>query len=140
MIMAGRSLWAELHLLDRQLLDTDRRPVAKVDDLELSEAARGDLPVVTALLCGPAALGRRFGPRTGALLEAFRGLLRDEPHAEPLAISMDLVQDIGPAITLRATRESLPVTDVERFLGDHLVAHIPGSGEPGPADQKSEES
>jgi len=140
MTMAGRSLWAGLHLLDRQLVDVDGRPVAKVDDFEMSGTTGDELPVVTALLCGPAALGRRFGPRTGALLEGFRGLLRDEPNARPVAISMDLVDDIGPAVTLHTTRESLPVNDVEQFIGDHLIAHIPGAGEPGPADQKPQRS
>jgi hypothetical protein len=136
---SGRSLWAYLHLLDRQLLDRDGRPVAKVDDLVISEPDNpSELPVVTAMLCGPAALGRRFGPRLGSMLEALRGVTCPE-SPEPASISMDLVTDIGPALELSARREELPVNDVEEFLADHVVAHIPGAGERGASEEGGEE-
>jgi hypothetical protein len=136
----GRSLWIGLNLLDRQLLDRDGRPVAKIDDVEidlLDETA--ELPTVTALLCGPAALGKRFGPRAGAFFEALRGLLRHEPTDTAASIPMDLVSDIGPAVKLAADRSSLPVNEVEQFLNKHVIGHIPGSGAPGPEDRNRAE-
>jgi hypothetical protein len=39
--MAGRTLEAALHLLDRQLVDKDGRLAGKVDDLELEFPAGG---------------------------------------------------------------------------------------------------
>jgi hypothetical protein len=49
--MAGRVLHAQLHLLDRQLIDqADGHLVGKVDDVELDLDA--DPPVVAALISG----------------------------------------------------------------------------------------
>jgi hypothetical protein len=137
----GRSLWIGLDLLDRQLLDRDGRPAGKIDDVEITRSEDAhELPTVTALLSGPAALGPRLGRRTGAFFEALRGLLRHEPADTAASIPMDLVVDIGPAVKLGTDRASLPVTEVERFLGQHLVGHIPGSGAPGPDDHDEAES
>jgi hypothetical protein len=125
----GRSLWVGLDLLDRQLVDVDGRPVAKIDDLELETGdIPGARPTVSALLCGPAALGARFGRSTRALLEALRGVLRDTRSTPPVAIAFDLVADIGPAVKLAARRDDLPVTAIDEFLGDHIIGHIPGAG------------
>ena len=55
----GRIVHAQLHLLDRQIVEhRTGRMVAKVDDVELDLEA--DVPVVTGLLCGPAAWGPRL--------------------------------------------------------------------------------
>ena len=129
-----RSLWIGLQLLDRQILDDRGQPVAKIDDIELTHDEADQLPTVTALLCGPAALGSRFGRRAGGFLQGARNLLRGETAAEPIAISINLVADIGPAVTLNADRDSLPVTAVETFIGEHVIGHIPGSEIPGPDD------
>jgi hypothetical protein len=135
----GRNLWIGLNLLDRQLLDRDGQPVAKIDDVEISLLDETDeLPTVTALLCGPAALGQRFGRGTGAFFEALRGLLRHQPADSAASIPRDLGTDIGPAVKLAADRASLPVNEVEQFLGEHLIGHIPGSGAAGPQDNQGE--
>ena len=67
---SGRWLDAQLHLLDRQVLDVDGVPIAVVDDLELSEVPFGQEipigtppPVITALLSG-AAIATRLSWRT----------------------------------------------------------------------------
>jgi hypothetical protein len=131
----ARSLWIALHVLDRQILDDRGRPVAKVDDVELQQEPSDELPTVTELLCGPAALGSRFGRGVGGFLQASRNLLRGEREQPPIAVSINFVEEIGPAIKLNVERESLPVTAVEEFIGDHIIGHIPGSGIPGPEDQ-----
>ncbi|GAA1525065.1 hypothetical protein [Kribbella lupini] len=49
--MSGRVLHAQLHLLDRQLLDLHTgRMLGKIDDVELDLDA--EVPVVTALISG----------------------------------------------------------------------------------------
>ncbi|HTN56943.1 MAG TPA: hypothetical protein VL043_01615, partial [Protaetiibacter sp.] len=69
-VRAGRLLDAELHLLDRQVLDRAGTPVTAVDDLELSEVPLGaDLtgiepPVIENLLAGAVLGTRLFGGRT----------------------------------------------------------------------------
>ena len=57
---AGRVIDLHLHLLDRQVIDSDGRFVCKVDDLEfdLDELGR---PYVVAILVGPRALGSTPG-------------------------------------------------------------------------------
>ena len=71
--VAGRMLDAQLHLLDRQVLDVDGVPVTTVDDLELSGPGPGHAdpdgtpaPVLTALLTGPVLGTRIFGGRPPA--------------------------------------------------------------------------
>ena len=141
MMAGGRTLWIGLDLLDRQLIDPDGRPVAKIDDIEISSpTADEERPTVTALLCGPAALGRRFGPRTGGFFTALRGVLRGNPAEEPVRIGMDLVTDIGPAVKLGEPRDALPVNAIEDFLSEHLIGHIPGAGIPGPDDAPARDS
>src|SRR5204863_10115286 len=123
-------------LLYRQLLARDGQTVAEIGDIEITlpEDPNG-LPSVTALLCGPPSLGKLFGHGTGAFFEALRALLRHQPADSAASIPMDLVTDIGPAVKLAADRASLPVNEVEQFLGEHLIGHIPGSGVPGPEDR-----
>jgi hypothetical protein len=134
----GRCLWGVLHLLDRQILDCDGRPVAKVDDIEISlPTEAGAAPVVTALLCGPAALARRFGRRTGAFFEALRNLNRDR-RTSPASITIAVVKEYGTAITLSVRRDSLTVNQVEHFLGQHVISHIPGAGAPPDNNERPE--
>ena len=59
---AGRSLWLGLHLLDRQVLDCDGQPVAKVDDmLNGGEATPYQITAAEALLARWAGVPSRPG-------------------------------------------------------------------------------
>ena len=89
----GRSLWAGVDLLDRQIIDVNGVPAGKVDDLEFSFEPDPDaLPIVDKILCGPAALGRRFGGRLGAAFETLHVLLDERKHAAPASIPMGVVE------------------------------------------------
>ena len=78
----GQVLDAQLHLLDRQVLDTDGVPVTTVDDLEMS-GPDADTPIpegspaptITALLTGPVLGTRIFGgrPPSSRLVKVSRG-------------------------------------------------------------------
>src|SRR5215207_2068287 len=96
--MAGRTMDAGLHLLDRQLVDCDGRLAGKVDDLELELPEGGGPPLVTAILAGPGALGRRLGGRFGAWLEAVANRLRDGDDDHPARVPFAVVKQIGSAI------------------------------------------
>jgi hypothetical protein len=104
---------AALHLLDRQLVDVDGEPVGKVDDLELTEQADG-APFVSAILSGPGALGPRFG-RWGRWL------------APTHRLNFSLVRKVGTCVELVASADDLATRDAERWTGQHVIGHIPGS-------------
>jgi sporulation protein YlmC with PRC-barrel domain len=114
-------------LLDRQILDRDGEPYGKVDDIELTVGDDG-VPMVTALLVGQRALGRRIGGRLGRWVESTaRRLAADNPPG-PIRIPYDLVADVDSAIHLSVQADLLTEPPLETWLGRHLVDRIPGAG------------
>src|SRR5437763_1146156 len=137
MPLAGRSLWAALHLLDRQILDRDGVSMAKVDDLEVSESSDDvDLPVLTDILCGQAALARRFNRRLGHGVEMLRRVLRPTAEPGPARISFGSVTNIGADIRVSLGRDDADVTLVQRWLERKVVSHLPGSGAKRPREDQ----
>lgn len=124
--VGGRRYDAALHFLDRQIIDPDGRLVAKVDDIELREAADGRL-VVTALLTGPGALGPRLGGRVGEWVVAVWRRLHPSRDPEPSRISIADVVEIDSAIHVGRRRDSLAVDGLERWADDHIVSRLPGA-------------
>lgn len=117
--LAGRTLDAQLHLLDRQVLDTNGTPVTTVDDLEISGLKSGEpiaegtpAPVLTALLTGPVLGTRIFGGRP--------------PSSRLIRIPWSDVADVGVVIKLGVRGENLDVGWVERWIRDKIIARIPG--------------
>jgi sporulation protein YlmC with PRC-barrel domain len=119
---------AALHLLDRQVVDTDGRMVCNVDDLELTETPGGEL-AVTGLLVGPAALVPRFSGRLGTWLRQMWISLGVQ-YADrdvPLYLGLDIVEHIGSDVRLRVQREGIldrqPASGpgVEQRRMDHLL-------------------
>jgi hypothetical protein len=117
---------ADLHLLDRQIVDRDDLPVAKVDDIELVVRADGRL-AVTALLCGPGALGPRTGGRLGRWTTAIWRRLRPEEDPQPGRIEAELVTGTDSAVHVSATVDELRVDGLERWVRRYVVDHIPGA-------------
>jgi sporulation protein YlmC with PRC-barrel domain len=117
--VAGRTLDAQLHLLDRQVLDSDGTPVTTVDDLEISGLAAGDpidegtpAPILTALLTGPVLGTRIFGGRP--------------PSSRLIRIPWKDVAGVGVVVTLGVRGENLDAGWVERWIRDKIIARIPG--------------
>ncbi|HEY6710350.1 MAG TPA: hypothetical protein VJB61_22505 [Actinomycetota bacterium] len=127
--MAGRTLEAGLHLLDRQLIDKDGRLAGKVDDLELELPEGGGPPTVTAILAGPGALSRRIGGRFGAWLEAVANRLRDGDDQHPARVSFAVVKRIGSAIDLSVPKRELETDRLEAWTRDQLIGKLPGAGD-----------
>lgn len=126
---------AALHLLDRQIVDPDRMPLGKVDDLELTEGPDGAL-VVTALLTGPGALGPRLGGRIGRWWTSAWRHARGEPHPQVARIPMTSVVEISSEVRVVGPRATLaglfPAGGAEGWLDVHVVRALPGAGhEPG---------
>jgi hypothetical protein len=110
---------AQLHLLDRQVLDVDGVPVTAVDDLELSDVPfdtdlprGGTAPVIESLLSGPVLGTRIFGGRP--------------PASRWHRIPWSSIADLGIVVSLSEKGDDLDVTWPERWVRDHIIARIPG--------------
>jgi hypothetical protein len=121
-------VWANNELLDRLLVASDGTHVGMIDDLELSEPGDGGAPVITAFLCGPAALGARIGGRIGTWWCAVGARLRPSSDTYPNRIPLALLRDIDAS----CARLTVPAADLDterlhRWLFHHLIDKIPGS-------------
>lgn len=109
---------AALHLLDRQVVDTDGALVGKVDDLELTEYADGRLEV-TGLLLGAAALVPRMAPghddRALAWWHRLAPQWRDRER--PGWISIEDVKQLDSEVTLRKRRSGVVIPQPEAAQG-----------------------
>jgi len=110
---------ARLHVLDRQLLDRDGEPVTTVDDLELDGIEPGaqierdaPRPRVAAILTGADLATRIFGGRP--------------PSSRRVRIPWRLVAEVGTALRLGVSGDSLDATWAERWVRDHVIGRIPG--------------
>jgi hypothetical protein len=116
---AARWLDAQLHLLDRQVLDAHGVPMAVVDDLELSDVPVGQRipvdappPVITALLSGPVLATRIFGGRP--------------PDSRMQRTPWTAVVEVGVVIKLAVDQDTRDVAWTERWVRDHIIGRIPG--------------
>jgi hypothetical protein len=118
-VRAGRVIDAELHLLDRQVLDPDEVPITAVADLELSDVpwdedlpADAEAPVIENLLTGPVLATRIFGGRP--------------PESRFLRIPWRDVRELGTAVSVREPADSYDASWTERWVREHLIGRIPG--------------
>ena len=125
--MAGRVLDLSLHLLDRQVLDTDGGMVCNIDDVELTVPDDGGPACVTAILCGPGALGPRIGGLLGRWIVATHRLLGRRHEDAPDRIPFQLVTDIGTAVTIAQSRSELGILAAEDIVRDYVIDRIPGA-------------
>ena len=117
---AGQPMFeARLHLMDRQMIDINRVPVAAVDDVEFDDPSTdGPLPrdepapELTALVTGLSLGTRIFGGRP--------------PLHRLHRISWDDVYQVGVAIRLTVPGDRLDATWTERWVRDRIIARIPG--------------
>lgn len=107
----GRLIDANLHLLDRQLLDRDGRPVLAVGDVEMDRTDSGRL-VITCLVLGSGLTARFFGA--------------DRPVSTRETMAWDAVTEIDAAISTDADRDDIPGLWIERWWRDHVIGRIPG--------------
>jgi sporulation protein YlmC with PRC-barrel domain len=119
---------AGLELLDRQIVDPHGHMGGNVDDLELSWPEGAAAPHVTAILAGPGALAGRLGGRLGSAIGAVHARLREGHLEGPARIGFGVVKGIGSAVEVTIAREDLSTMRFERWVGDHVIDRIPGSG------------
>ncbi|MBD0338982.1 MAG: hypothetical protein ICV67_06835 [Thermoleophilia bacterium] len=116
-------------LLDKQIVDRDRLPVGRVDDLELA-VEDGAVVGVEAILTGAQALGERLGGMLGRWLAGSAARLRPGGGEGPTRIDPALVVELEPFVSLSARLEELPdVAGLERWLARNVVGRLPGAGD-----------
>ena len=121
---AGRILHAQLHLLDRQVVQHGTgRMVAKVDDVELDLDA--DVPTVTALLTGPGAWGPRLPGVLGRSVTGIHRRLHPAEEPEPSRIDWSHVVEVDSAV--HVDRDDLGPHGLGRWLDEHFIGRIPGA-------------
>lgn len=127
------STWLSLRfdLLDDQLVDAERRPIGRVDDLELRLPPDGGAPEVEAVLTGAEALGQRLGGVVGTWMAALSARLRPCcAPAGPARVDAALVAEVQPLVQLSVPLRDLPhVAGLERWLAHQVVEPMPGAGD-----------
>jgi sporulation protein YlmC with PRC-barrel domain len=121
-VSAGQRRDLALHLLDRQIVDTDGDAVGNVDDVEISDDG-----YVTALLVGPQALAPRLGGLLGQLVLFLSEGVSRRSTDQPTRVGVELVTDYGSAITVARTREELGAHLNEDRLREYFIGRIPGA-------------
>lgn len=99
---------AALHLLDRQIVDSDGRLVAKVDDVELTWREDGTISPTGLLVGLPALLPRLggwWGDRLMRLVVEIRWMAAE--RGRPLVIDFDLVDGLTSEVRLSCSAEGL---------------------------------
>ena len=115
-------------LLDRQLTDSRGVPAGRVDDLELSDPAPGQPPLLTALLCGPTAFGPRIGGRLGTWWLAVGRRLRPITDPYPNRVPVELIDHVDRLdVALLTPRENLGSYRFRRWTEEHIIGRIPGN-------------
>jgi hypothetical protein len=122
-------IWASSLLLDMVITSADGDHVGMVDDLEFTDPSDVEPPRLTALLCGPAALGPRLGGRIGRWWTSIGTRLRRSGDDYPRRIPVAWVCRVGATgVELSVPSEQVPTQQLEYWLRDHIVMQIPGHG------------
>jgi hypothetical protein len=125
----GRRVWAGLQLLDRQLVAHDGIAAGCIDDLELTASDDGEQLYVTAIFSGPGALSYRLNARRlGRWLRRVNREVAVGDNDDPTRIPFNVVSDIGADVKIGMDAEAAGTASTERWVRDHVVMHIPGSG------------
>jgi hypothetical protein len=114
-------------LLDKQIVDSERLPFGRVDDLELG----GDVPAVRAILVGSEALGERVDGAVGRWMARLSARLRPRSGpAGPTRIDPGLIAELEPFVELSVRFDELPhVAALERWLARNVVEPLPVAGD-----------
>jgi hypothetical protein len=116
----GDDIFSIRDIIDSQLETSDKYRIGRVSDIEAEW--RGENLYLTSLLSGPQALAGRVGSPLRSLA---RSLFRDRfDHAIPISD----VERFGPTLRLRRKAAEYPVGQSDRWIADHLLRWIPGSG------------
>ncbi|MGZ3639430.1 MAG: hypothetical protein ACXVCX_16500 [Ktedonobacterales bacterium] len=114
-------LLAMRDLLDAQLQTADGVRIGRIADIESEWRDDGALELMY-ILTGPQALAGRVASR---LVPLARFIFRDRFERR---IPMSEVVETGLTVRLRGDASDYPIGQSERWLANHIVRFIPGSG------------
>jgi hypothetical protein len=122
-----KNLSVRLDLLDQQIIDSEERPIGRIDDVVLETGTDG-IPRVTAVLVSAEVLGERVGGYVGTAMRRTSARMRRE--AQPPTIPATAFARWSPRIALNVPLRELPhIAGLERWLGEKIVSRIPGAGD-----------
>jgi hypothetical protein len=108
-------------IIDNQLETHDKYRIGRVADIAAEWCEDGSL-VLTDIVSGPQALARRVSSH---LHPIFRYVLRDRfEHRIPI----EEIEDFQPTLHLRRNAADYQVGQSERWIANHILRWIPGSG------------
>lgn len=115
-------------VLDKQVEDRDETKMGRVDGLVL-ELRDGQPPRIDTLEMGFVVLARRLHPRIESWVERLRRRFPVRKTAR-YRVPWPAVKDVTPfCVQLDVKALDTPAFDWERWLRDHVVAHVPGEKE-----------
>ncbi len=118
-----------LGLLDAQIVDRDRLPLGRVDDVELRIGEAGQEPQVEAILTGSQALGERIGGTLGRWMSATSARMRGDSEGGPAWFDPTLISELLPMVRLTVAFNELPqIGSLEEWLSTRFVERLPGTG------------
>ena len=112
-------------VLDKQLVDLENTPLGMVDGI-IMEWRDGARPRLACIEVGGGAAARRVGARMGRLvrwLERRWGARR----GDPVRIAWSELRHFGVDVRVDVRADDAPSLDWERWVRDHIIAHIPGA-------------
>jgi hypothetical protein len=112
-------------LLDKPVLDEERRNVGRVDGVVL-ELRRGGPPVISAFEIGGRVWARRIHPRLATWAVA---LARRWPAAGNgvTRFAMRDVRNTGITVSVKCDGRPTPALAWENWLREHVISRIPGA-------------
>ncbi len=113
-------------VLDEQVIDRDGRRIGKVDDIVL-EVEEGGPPTVAAIEIGPVTLARRIHPTLARWVAATMRWL-GVGTGEPVRIPFEKLSRQGVDVRADVDGSQTNAFAWERWLRDHVIGRIPGSG------------
>jgi hypothetical protein len=113
-------------ILDKQVVDRTQTKIGKIDGL-IVELREGKPPRVAYAELGSIVLARRLGVSFEYWARRLATKLGGERHREPHRLAWHLVRDIGVDIEFDIDADETAIVDWQKWLRDHIVAHIPGA-------------
>ena len=111
-------------VLDKQVIDRNRRNVGRVDGVTLELRDDGRPPRVASVVLGGEVTMRRLGRLPARLAAWLRGVLAPAV-AGPTTVPWESVTEIGKEIQIDAEAEATPALALELWLRDNVVCRVP---------------
>ncbi len=114
--------------LDKQIVDREETKMGRADGIVLAIDGNGP-PRIDHFELGFAVLARRLHPRIEEWLSALRKRWSQRKNARQIVPWSKVMDITDHHIQLDLKAMETPAFDWERWLRDHIVTKIPGSGE-----------